>query len=773
MNENEILEELLKGFSTVPMREETPDEEQADVVAEPDVMPVAEPMVAEPVEEPAEEAVEPEPESEPEPELLEDLILPEETSVEDIRVSPLDAPTQVITLEEKPAVEPEEDPFDGQMTMADFVPEDENEDAPQEEEEGPSWEEQLLETRKEKIRDFQIKQNRENSDFRYIGEEESDDFPGGMPASDLLDPDAAQAAEEVAPPAPKKQFTGDFTAPEQVEDIHAELDHRYRSSRFRLWLAAAAELLLLWSAITVAYYGQPTLAPSLFLLLNIVLFTAMIVLLYPMLRDGVTALWHRKPNADTVPAVIAATVGLHTLLQFFCLPLVESGEAMLLTAVGGLLLLLCGRGRLFKIDRIRQNFALVSKPGEKIAASLVQDEHSATEIGRRAVAAGIPRIAFFRPVSFLSDFLANSYMDDGYDLLLRRYLPIGTGIAAVIGIVGGIAGASGWTAITAFVAALCAILPAASLALNLPLWRECRRLLKNGNLLCGFAAAERFGRLDGVAVDVSDLYLQNSVALHGIRTFGNARIDEVIMDAASVAVRTEGPLAGLFLRIIEDKTEILQPVENLVFEQDMGFSGWVGGRRVLVGNRKLLENHGVYTPSGDYERKYKKDGRELVYLSIAGELSAMFIISYVTDPEVAAALHGLQKAKISVLIRSCDPNVTEESVCAGFQLDDYYVDLLSASAGRLYDNLRHDDTDRVSACAAVNGTIEGIADLLIGCRRLRTGGMLAMILQIAFGIIGGIWCLAAAFSGGMGALPLLLFVAAAAAVSVLSTLFVR
>ena len=34
-----------------------------------------------------------------------------------------------------------------------------------------------------------------------------------------------------------------------------------------------------------------------------------------------------------------------------------------------------------------------------------------------------------------------------------------------------------------------------------------------------------------------------------------------------------------------------------------------------------------------------KDGRKLVYLSIGGELSAMFVISYVGDEGMARALH--------------------------------------------------------------------------------------------------------------------------------------
>ena len=210
----------------------------------------------------------------------------------------------------------------------------------------------------------------------------------------------------------------------------------------------------------------------------------------------------------------------------------------------------------------------------------------------------------------------------------------------------------------------------------------------------------------------------------------------------------------------------------MVFEQDMGFSGWVGGHRVLVGNRKLLENHGVDTPSGDYERKYKKDGRELVYLSVAGELSAMFIISYVTDPTIADALHDMQDAGISLLIRSLDPNVTEESLCAGFDLSDYYVDLLAASAGRLYDRLRRSQDEKASAGAAVEGSVESKSFLLCGCKRLRRRGLFAMISQIVCGGMAALVCLVLALAGVLMPVgTLLTMMLITAAISTIGALF--
>lgn len=768
MNENDLLDELLNDFATIPAvgeKEEEQPKEEKEEAAQADFPAFDEPeeTVAQPSAESAEEQpTQPEqaegsPVEQPADEPAEEFV-----NEPEIVVSHMDAPTQVVSLEQLAADQEQEDegedPFEGQMTLADFV-EEEQETSKEEEallEDEISWEEQLEQTRREKIRDFQIQKNREDTDFR-IGDDEA---PDELPVKEEL-------PTEEAPPPAKVKFTGDFTEQEQAADVAAELSHRLGSMKFRLWLAAAAQILLVWAEGGVLLNGVPAVAPSLFLWVNIIGLTAIMALLFPMLRDGAVALFRLKPSAESIPTVVGVTVWLHTLLQWFRLSEIEAGTAPLLAAAGGLLVLLCGIGRLLRVSRIARNFSMVGVAGEKVAAALVQDERTAVEIGRRAVATGVPRVAYFRSADFLHDFLANSYMNDRYDAVLKRYIPCALAVSLVAAVIYGVAVTGFFEAVTLFCMLLCVLLPAASLALNLPLWRECNEQLENGNMLCSFAAAERFGDIHGVALDVSDVYLSDSVMLHGIRTFGATRIDEAIMDAAAVAIRTEGPLAGLFMRIIEGKTEILQAVDNLVFEQDMGFSGWVGGRRVLVGNRKLLENHGVDTPSGDYERKYKKDGRELVYLSVAGELSAMFIISYVTDDAVKAALHALQESDVSLLIRSCDPNVTEESLCAGFELDDFYLDLLTASAGRLYDNLRHNEEARVSAGAVTNGTVIGIARLLTGCKRLRRRGITAMLVQIGLAALGAVGLAAGVLSAPL----VLLWVAASALLSMLVPLF--
>ncbi len=741
MAENDILEDLLNTYAPVPA--DADEETKGEVPPEEEQPPVEETQETEQAEETEEDAdmtVAEDVADFPDP--FEEM----ETQTPDV---PTEFPTRMFSLDE------EEEPAQ-QMTMEDFTAVEEPEEQ-ETEEAAPSWEEQLEETRKEQIRDFQIRMNNEETDFRYEDGEAPDEVPEQL---ELPQPEAE--------PTP---FAGDYTAPDQKGAVAKELFSRYRSFRFRMLVSIVPLLLLLWSEITLEMYGQPTIMPVLFLLFNFAAFTAMGILLLPMLRDGVQAIFRRKLTVDTVPAVAFGAAWLHTVSLWFQLSAVETGEANLLVAATAVLLLLCGLGRMCRNARILHNFAFVSQDGEKQAAALIEDERTAVEIGRRAVVTGVPRVAYFRPVKFLDDFMANSYIRDRYDEVMQRYIPCAVALSFVVAVISAVCSGDFWNFFYMFAATLCVALPAASLALGLPLYRECKNQLKNGNMVCGYAAAERFGSLHGVAIDVSDVYLKDSVMLHGMRLFGNTRIDEALTDAAAVAIRSDGPLCGLFMRVIQEKTEILPAVENLVFEQDMGFSGWVGGHRVLVGNRKLLENHGVDTPSSDYERKYKKDGRELVYLSVAGELSAMFIISYVTDPAIADALHDMQDAGLSLLIRSLDPNVTEDSLCAGFDLSDYYVDLLSASAGRLYDRMRHSG-EKASAGAAVGNTVESKSKLLCGCKRLRRRGLAAMITQLVCGGLAALVCLAVAMTGSvLSAFTLLILVLCTALIAIISALF--
>ena len=146
-----------------------------------------------------------------------------------------------------------------------------------------------------------------------------------------------------------------------------------------------------------------------------------------------------------------------------------------------------------------------------------------------------------------------------------------------------------------------------------------------------------------------------------------------------------------------------------------------------------------------------------MYLSIAGQLSAMFVVSYLPDPEIQSALQELCRRRVTLLVRSCDPNITTSDLCNGFDLDEYYVDVLPAAAGRMYMQLTEKNTDSLSAVMASNGHILGTARVLSACRSLKIKMSIALCIQTLLAVLGAVLCLIWAMNGTLSLFqPLLL-----------------
>jgi hypothetical protein len=86
--------------------------------------------------------------------------------------------------------------------------------------------------------------------------------------------------------------------------------------------------------------------------------------------------------------------------------------------------------------------------------------------------------------------------------------------------------------------------------------------------------------------------------------------------------------------------------------------------------------------------------------------------------------------------------------------------------------LRRNETDKASAGAAVNGSVESKAELLCGCKRLRRRGIAAMITQLVCGGIAALVCVGTAAAGTfVSAGTLIGLMLTAALVSVIISLF--
>ena len=316
-------------------------------------------------------------------------------------------------------------------------------------------------------------------------------------------------------------------------------------------------------------------------------------------------------------------------------------------------------------------------------------------------------------------------------------------------------------AITVFVAGIVVSCPTVSLfAANNALVDVSNRLSEKGAMVCGYEGANVTHNSNAIVMEAADLFGAHSCDLHGIKTFNGTKVDDAILQTAAVIIKTESPLAKVFDDVIIGKESILPEVDGITYEDKMGTSAWIYQKKILVGNRDILIHHGVAVPKIEFEQKYTRKGRKALYLAVAGKLSAMFVVSYSGDKAIKKGLKRLEKSGITILLRSYDPYINEESLAEIFDLPEGFIRVMTSSNARVFEKYSKMKVEKSPAYTMHNGTALGFISAIRGAECVvQTETLISILVSIGSSagfIINGLLAL---FGTGdpMNGINLLLF----------------
>lgn len=574
--------------------------------------------------------------------------------------------------------------------------------------------------------------------FHFLGEIEEDNDPGDEPV-----------------PKPEPENLDDFTAPEDAPSILHELGAEHRALALRVSVTGILLMVMLfWGFVSersgmLPAFLRADVLPLAYLITNLSLFTIAVIFCRKTVFGGIRALVSLKANADSGVAVAAVAAWIQGAVMLFQTHEVENGQLHLYAVLAALGLFLNSAGKLSMVRRIRANFRFLASPEPKMAVELYDDYNTALQLAKGCVI-GEPLIAYQRKTGFFRNYLRNSYDSDPSEQASQSMAPLLFLSSILLCAVSLILTHSASAAVTSFAAAACVSAPITSmLCVNMPISRLSALARRCGTMLVGNTAVEYFCNTNALMTDAKELFPKGTVILNGIKTFGGQRIDEVIMDASAVMCTLGGPLSDLFEQIIQNRRDILPKAENITYEDDRGVTGWVNGRRTLVGTRELLEQHGLTPPSRDYENKYLLGGKKVVYLASQGELVAMFVISYNSDKRRAQELRRMEKNGISLILRTTDPNITPEFVAQCFGLDPHSVRVLPESLGSLYQNNITRECDRSDALFVSKGRPASMMRILTACVREKSNVTMATMLQTVGVILGFLFVAFLIFFSGL------------------------
>ena len=463
---------------------------------------------------------------------------------------------------------------------------------------------------------------------------------------------------------------------------------------------------------------------------------------------GLLAMLKLKADCDTLPsmAVIA------TLAQGVCfivrpdllnmtMETLSENEYTITTAVSlffpvaMLLLAFNIIGKIMVILRIQNNFKMVASDRSKYSVNMMEHKGLLKEWTKNLDMEDY-LVAYPVKTRFLSKFLEYSYSADYAESMSAILAPVSILAAILISGLSYVFNEDVAMAISTFAAVLCVCTPLSStIAANWPMLRLSNKLTPNGAMVAGYESISKFADTEGIVLKASDIFPPENVTLHAIKAFDQSKIDSVILDAASVVCSTKGMLTGVFTKIIGSDKTMLHPVDHLTYEDCMGLSAWVNGKRVLIGNRDLMIHHGVEVPSLDYEKRYVKDSKNIIYLSNSGELSAMFVISYNPNSSVMDELDKLADNGMFLIVETSDPNITAEKIHEAYDFPLEQLQIMPAKTNNEYRSM----TEEQSSAPARLGFIGGAKTMIraiIDCMKVKASISQGVVIQMASLIIG-------------------------------------
>ena len=474
-------------------------------------------------------------------------------------------------------------------------------------------------------------------------------------------------------------------------------------------------------------------------------------------------IFSRHSNPDVLSVTASVSVIAYGITAVF-----KNEIALDLILLGAVILFVRALSSFWNAGYMLAGFKQISLSSPKRAVKLIGDQAVTFAMAKNAIEGDVLAAAPQRTKHI------DSYMKySTFRIVLSGKLPVITVISLLLSVVVGLACTAYFDGVlygfySAAAIQCFAALPVIFMIDNLPLYSSAKRLAKMGAMIAGKTGAERVENANAAVFSADELFPSGTVQLHRLQVLSDNSIDDTIIRAASLTEAMRSPLAPIFKKIAGTGGNTVLPDSDTVkYEDRMGISGWVDDKLLFIGNRTLMEAHGIEVPSVELDRKILRQGLFPVYVASQDKACALITVSYTVRGDIAKELRRVSALGVTMLINSSDPNMTEEMICDYFGLYSDSVKVMSAAGCHMYKNAVT-PTPSYSAPAAYKSNPLGLAAIISNASKIKKSNLLLTVLYVISAVLGSVLFAYMSFDGSgalMGGATVLLYSLISAVVS--------
>lgn len=198
-----------------------------------------------------------------------------------------------------------------------------------------------------------------------------------------------------------------------------------------------------------------------------------------------------------------------------------------------------------------------------------------------------------------------------------------------------------------------------------------------GVLIKNAEALEVMQKVDTLVVDKTGTLTEGKPKLVSVIASEGFQENDNLRLAASLERASEHPLAEAIVQGAEERGVKLTQPDNFQSVTGMGVTGTVDGRKVALGNFKLLESLGIdagHLPQqADHQRA---EGQTVMLLAVDGKAAGLIGVADPIKATTPEAIRDLHSEGIRVVMLTGDSRKTAEAVAAKLDIDQVQAEVL-------------------------------------------------------------------------------------------------
>jgi P-type Cu+ transporter len=210
-----------------------------------------------------------------------------------------------------------------------------------------------------------------------------------------------------------------------------------------------------------------------------------------------------------------------------------------------------------------------------------------------------------------------------------------------------------------------------------------------GVLIKNAEALEVLEKIDTLVVDKTGTLTEGKPRLISVIPARERDEGELIYLAASLERGSEHPLAAAIVSGAEQRGIKLTDAREFRSITGRGVVGSVDGKRVALGNRKLLEElHVGASDLWNRSEELSRDGQTVMYVVVEGTVAGLLSVADPVKPSTPEAIRMLHEDGIKIVMLTGDNRTTAEAVAKKLAIDEVHAEVLPEQKGNLVKRLQ-------------------------------------------------------------------------------------